>query len=95
MAAYVLSDIAVFDPDAYEDYRRRVPAVIEKYGGRYLVRGGASEVLEGDRQPNRLIVLEFPDMGALRRWYRSDDYQALLRIRQSAARSTIVAVEGV
>lgn len=59
------------------------------------MRGGASEVLEGDRQPNRLIVLEFPDMDALRRWYRSDEYQALLRIRQSAARSTIVAVEGV
>jgi uncharacterized protein (DUF1330 family) len=61
MAADVIADIAVADPDAYEEYRRQVPAVIEKYGGRYLVRGGASEVFEGDWQPNRLILLEFPD----------------------------------
>ena len=95
MAAYVLADITILDPDVYEDYRRQVGAVIEKYGGRYLVRGGASEVFEGGWRPNRLIVLEFPDMDALRRWYQSDDYQALLRIRQSAARSNIVAVQGV
>jgi uncharacterized protein (DUF1330 family) len=63
MAADVIADIAVADPDAYEEYRRQVPAVIEKYGGRYLVRGGASEVFEGDWQPNRLILLEFPDSG--------------------------------
>ena len=63
MAAYVLADITILDPDLYEDYRRQVPALIEKYGGRYLVRGGASEVLEGEWQPNRLIVLEFPDIG--------------------------------
>lgn len=95
MAAYVLADITILDPSIYEDYRRQVPAVIEKYGGRYLVRGGASEVFEGDWPPNRVIVLEFPDMDALRRWYQSDDYQALLRIRQRAARSNLIAVEGV
>jgi uncharacterized protein (DUF1330 family) len=95
MAAYVIADITILDPDVYEGYRRQVPAVIEKYGGRYLVRGGASEAFEGDWQPSRLIVLEFPDMDALQRWYQSDDYQALLRIRQSAARSNIIAVQGV
>ena len=95
MAAYVLADITNLDPDVYEDYRRQVPAVIEKYGGRYLVRGGASEVLEGEWQPSRLIVLEFPDMDTLQRWYRSDDYQVLLRIRQRAARTNLIAVEGV
>jgi uncharacterized protein (DUF1330 family) len=95
MSAYVVADITILDLGAYEDYRRQVPAVIAKYGGRYLVRGGAAEVLEGSWQPNRLIVLEFPDMDALRRWYQSDDYQALFRIRQRAARSNIVAVQGV
>jgi uncharacterized protein (DUF1330 family) len=72
-----------------------VPAVIEKYGGRYLVRGGAFEVFEGDWQPSRLIILEFPDMDALRQWYGSDDYQVLLKLRQSAARTNLVAVEGI
>lgn len=95
MAAYALADITVLNSELYEDYRRQVPAVIEKYGGRYLVRGGASEVLEGECQPNRLIVLEFPDMDALQCWYRSDDYQVLLRIRQRAARTNLIAVEGV
>lgn len=95
MTAYALADITILDPDVYEDYRRQVPALIEKYGGRYLVRGGASEVLEGECQPNRLIVLEFPDMDALQCWYRSDDYQVLLRIRQRAARTNLIAVEGV
>jgi uncharacterized protein (DUF1330 family) len=61
MAAYVLADITILDPDVYEDDRGQVLAVIEKYGGRYLVRGGASEVFEGDWQPNRLILLEFPE----------------------------------
>jgi uncharacterized protein (DUF1330 family) len=95
MAAYVIADITVLNPEAYEEYRRQVPAVIEAYGGRYLVRGGAVAVFEGDWQPSRLVVLEFPDMGALRRWYRSDDYQILLRIRQRAARTHLIAVEGV
>ena len=95
MAAYVIADITVLNPELYEDYRRQVPALIETYGGRFLVRGDASEVLEGEWQPSRLIILEFPDMDTLRRYYRSDDYQVLLRIRQSAARSNIVAVAGV
>ena len=95
MTAYALADITILDPDVYEDYRRQVPALIEKYGGRFLVRGDASEVLEGEWQPSRLIILKFPDMDTLQRYYRSDDYQVLLRIRQNAARSNIVAVEGV
>ena len=83
MAAYVIADITVHDPETYEEYRRQVPAVIEKYGGRYLVRGGAFEVFKGDWQPSRLIILEFPDMDALRQWYGSDDYQVLLKLRRN------------
>lgn len=95
MPAYVIADITVHDAELYEDYRRQVPSVIERYGGRYLVRGGVFEVFEGEWQPNRMIVLEFADMDSLRRWYQSADYQALLRIRQNAARTNLIAVEGV
>jgi uncharacterized protein (DUF1330 family) len=95
MTAYVIADITVQDAELYEEYRLRVPAVIEKYGGRYLVRGGAFEVFEGEWRPSRLIVLEFPDMDALQRWYQSADYQALLSIRQRAARSNLIAADGV
>jgi uncharacterized protein (DUF1330 family) len=95
MAAYVIADITVQDAELYEEYRLRVPAVIEKYGGRYLLRGGAFEVFEGEWRPSRLIVLEFPDMDALQRWYQSADYQALLSIRQRAARSNLIAADGV
>jgi uncharacterized protein (DUF1330 family) len=95
MAAYVIADITVQDAELYEEYRLRVPAVIEKYGGRYLVRGGVFKAFEREWRPSRLIVLEFPDMDALRRWYQSPDYQALLTIRQRAARTNLIAVEGV
>jgi uncharacterized protein (DUF1330 family) len=95
MAAYVIADITVQDAELYEEYRLRVPAVIEKYGGRYLLRGGTFEAFEGECRPSRLIVLEFPGMDALRRWYQSPDYQALRTIRQRAAHTNLIAVEGV
>ncbi len=95
MAAYLIADVNVADLAAYEDYRSRVPAVIEQYGGRYLVRGGAATAAEGDRAPNRMVVLEFTDMAALRRFYDSPEYAPLKAIRQRAARSELTFVEGV
>lgn len=95
MSAYLLANVDVTDPAAYETYRQEVPALIAAHGGRYLVRGGASEVLEGDMVPNRLVVLEFPGMAQLKAFYHSADYQRLVRIRQSASSGSIVAVEGV
>ena len=94
MAAYLLGNIEVTDPVAYEEYRKQVPAVIAAYGGRYLVRGGATEVVEGDTAPNRVVVLEFPDMAKLKAFYHSPKYRPLLAIRTRAARSSIVLVEG-
>lgn len=94
MAAYLIVDIEVMDAALYEAYRREVPASIAKYGGRFLVRGGAFEVLEGGWQPKRVIVLEFPAMDALKRWYHSADYKPLIDRRQKAARANIIAVEG-
>ena len=95
MAAYLLGNVEVTDPVAYEEYRKQVPAVIAAYGGRYLVRGGATEVVEGDAAPNRVVVLEFPDMAKLKAFYHSPEYRPLLAMRTRAAKSNIVLVEGL
>jgi uncharacterized protein (DUF1330 family) len=95
MAAYLIADVEVRDAQAYEEYRQRVPPVIALYGGRYLVRGGAVQRLEGDAMTHRVIVLEFADMARLRAFYGSSEYQRLIPIRQKAARSKLFAVDGV
>ena len=95
MPAYLFADVEVTDAAGYEQYRQRVSATIEAFGGRYLVRGGAMEVLEGDWTPKRLVILEFPDMARLRAWYHSPEYRPLVELRQRTATSTLVAVEGV
>ena len=78
MAAYVVAEVEVTDPVTYEDYRKLVPATVAKYGGRFLVRGGAVEVKEGGWQPKRLVVLEFPSMDQARQWYGSPEYAPAL-----------------
>lgn len=95
MPAYLLADIDVHDTDAYEEYRRQVPALIEAHGGRYLVRGGETVVLEGDWQPRRTVVLEFPSMAQLRAFYDSPAYAPLKALRARVSHSRVVVVEGV
>ena len=68
MPAHLIADVHVTDPETYDRYRQEVPASIEACGGRFLVRGGASDVAEGDWRPRRLVIIEFPDAAALRRW---------------------------
>ena len=94
MAAYVIGEIEVTDPESYEDYRKQVPAVIARYGGRYLVRGGKVEPLEGGWSPKRLVVVEFPSMEQALKWYRSADYAPLIKVRQKASRGDLAIVEG-
>ena len=94
MPGYVIADVEVTDPAAYEEYRTLVPATVAKYGGRYLVRGGAHEVREGDWRPTRVVVLEFPSAADARRWYDSEEYQPAKAIRHRAARSKVLIVEG-
>jgi uncharacterized protein (DUF1330 family) len=94
MAAYVVAEVEVTDPVAYEEYRKLVPSTIARYGGKYLVRGGAVEVKEGGWQPKRLVVLEFSSMDQARKWYQSPEYAPALAIRLKAARSKVVLVEG-
>lgn len=95
MAAYIHADVEITDPTAFEIYRQQVPALIAAHGGRFLVRGGAVEVLEGDRRPGRQVILEFADMAALKAFYGSPQYQALIALRQSASTGNLLAVEGV
>ena len=95
MAAYVIGDIEVTDQAVYEDYRKQVPAVLSKYGGKFLVRGGRVEALEGGWSPRRLVVLEFPSMEQAQKWYRSSEYAPLIKLRQKGSRGKILIVEGV
>ena len=81
MPAYLMADVQVQDAESYAAYGAQVPATLEPYGARFLVRGGASEVIEGEWQPHRLVVIEFPDMESLKAWHASDAYQAIVGIR--------------
>jgi len=94
MAAYVIGEIEVTDEASYEDYRKQVLATVQKHGGRFIVRGGKVEALEGGWSPKRLVVLEFPSMQQLLTWYRSPEYAPLIKLRQKASRGKLVAVEG-
>lgn len=95
MAAYLIADVDVIDPAAFEEYRREVPTSEARYGGKYLGRGGTATVLEGDWKPHRLVVVEFPDMDSLMGWYNSPEYARLKAIRLRCAKTRIIALEGV
>jgi uncharacterized protein (DUF1330 family) len=95
MSAYVIAEVNVTDPQPYEEYRRLVPATLEKYGGRFLVRGGQVEPKEGGWAPARIVVLEFASMAQARAWYDSPEYRQALAIRVRHAESKVVFVEGV
>ena len=96
MTAYIIVDVEIQDMAQYQEYMRQVKPVIEAAGGRYLVRGGAHKVVEGNWYPRRLVLLEFPSMAVVQEFYLSPEYQALkaLRLHSSTAHSAVV-VEGI
>ena len=94
MAAYIIVDIEVTDPHRYEAYKRQAQETVEAYGGRYIVRGGSAERLEGTWEPRRLVVLEFPDVATARAWWSSDEYRPARALRDATATSNMVLVEG-
>jgi uncharacterized protein (DUF1330 family) len=94
MAAYVIGEIDVTDPATYDDYRKQVGATVEKFGGRFVVRGGSVQTLEGAWAPRRIVVLEFPSTAQAQKWYRSPEYAPLIKLRQKAARGRLILVEG-
>ena len=95
MTAYLIVDVAIRDPQRYEDYKQKVPALIERHGGEYLVRGGAHEVLEGTWQPSRLVLFRFPSRDAIKAFLADPEYQPLAAVRHSIADSSLVAVDGL
>ena len=96
MAAYVIGDIKVTDPETYAEYAAGVPATSEAYGGRYLVRGaGKCEIAEGDWLPERFVLAEYESMETAKAWYNSPQYSELLKLRQSASTGNLIFVEGV
>ena len=95
MAAYLIAEVEITDPKAYEAYRKIVPATIAQYGGRYLVRGGSVETKEGGWTPSRVVVLEFASMDQARKWYHSPEYAPALAIRTRAGKSKVILVEGI
>ena len=94
MAAYWIGEHAITDAPKFDSYLRQAIPIIERFGGRYLTRAGAHEVLDGNWRPNRVVIIEFPDMSAIRALYGSPDYQPLIALRRSAASDVIIAVEG-
>ena len=96
MSAYVIVDVEVENPEAYTEYRQQVTGTFAPFGGRFLVRGGKLEHLEGDRGPQRLVMLEFPSFEQAKSWYQSPEYQAIIPIRQRNATTHFMSVvEGV
>ena len=95
MPAYVIAHVDVKDPTRYEDYKRMSPISIEKFGGRFIARGGKTESLEGTWQPKRLVLIEFPSVERAREWWASEDYAPAKALRQATSTGDLVVVEGL
>ncbi len=93
MAAFVIANVAVGDPDRYSEYSRQVEATLQPFGGRFIVRGADKDVLEGDWH-DRIVVIEFPDREAARRWYASEAYRAILPIRLENSTGRLLIAPG-
>ena len=94
MKAYILIDVTITNPTVYEDYKKLTPASLLPFGGKFLVRGGAAETLEGEWQPGRIVVLEFPSIEKAKAWWSSEGYAPAKAIRQSASNTNMLVVEG-
>ena len=94
MKGYLIGEIEVTDQATYDEYRKQVLATVEKYGGRFMVRGGKVEPLEGGWAPKRIVALEFPSFEQAQKWYRSPEYAPLITLRQKGSRGKLILVEG-
>jgi uncharacterized protein (DUF1330 family) len=94
MPAYVIAEVSVTNSAGYEAYRPLAGASVAQYGGRFVVRGGKTELLEGSPDPARIVVIEFADLAAAKRWYHSPEYQEALKIRLANSTGRVLLVEG-
>jgi len=95
MSAYVVVEVEITDPERIKDYQAMVPATIAAFGGKYLVRGGEVETLEGSWNPSRVVVLEFESVEQAKRWWDSDEYREARDLRQATASTNMIVVQGV
>jgi uncharacterized protein (DUF1330 family) len=95
MPAYFVVELETTNAAGMEPYRAAVPGTLAQYGGRYLTRGGATELIEGGPEPKRIVILEFVDTAAVKRWYHSPEYQKILPLRLANSTSRAFIVEGV
>ena len=95
MSAYVIVDIEIHDAAAYDEYRKLVGATLVQYGGKFVVRGGKIDVLEGGWNPKRIVVLEFESAARVREWYDSEEYRVPKQIRMKASKGNVIVVDGV
>ena len=94
MPAYLLVRANVTDMEQYAEYMKLTPAIAEKYGGQFLIRGGDKVILEGPDAPERIVMLKFDSIEAIERMYNSDEYQAAIKVRENAADASFIAIEG-
>jgi uncharacterized protein (DUF1330 family) len=95
MTAYVIAEIEIVNAEGYKEYTTMVPATIAQYGGRFLVRGGKAEVLEGDWPAVRRVILEFASMEAAKRWWDSPEYVKPKALRKANSKGRLILLEGV
>ena len=95
MPAYLIADVEVTDPELFAEYRELVEPTVNAFGGRYIARGGETVFLEGDRSPNRTVIIEFPSIEQARAWHDSDEYAPAKDMRFRSANSQVIIVEGV
>jgi len=95
MTAFVIVEIEVNNPEGYEEYKKLAPQPIAEYGGKYIARGGRSENLEGDWQPNRIVILEFESVEKAKKWLDSEEYREAKKLRHKYATSNMIVVEGI
>lgn len=94
MAAYIIVEVSITDPEEYEEYKKLTPATIAAYDGKFVIRGGQTETLEGDWQPGRIVLLEFPSVNRAKEWWSSEVYSKAKAIRQRSAKTKMIVVEG-
>ena len=94
MAAYVIAEIEITNPEGYKAYTQVVPATILQYGGKFVVRGGASQVLEGEWPERRRVILEFPSKEAALKWWNSPEYAGPMKMRRAASKGRLILIEG-
>ena len=94
MPAYVIVEVTIHDPETYKDYMHLTPAAIAAYDGKFIVRGGKNESLEGNWNPQRIVVLEFPSVERAKQWWHSEEYAPAKKIRQATASTKMIVVEG-